>query len=176
MMIYLVRHGQTDLNKKNVMQGVSNTPLNEEGLKQAYNVKEKIKNINFDICFSSPLKRTLDTAKIITDGKCNIVTNNLLIERDLGRFEKMPYDDYKKYDFWNLKENLNYNKVEPVKNVFKRAKKFLKEIKNSDYKTVLVVSHHAIIRALHFNIIGYDDSTSLLSFHPENGKIYKYEI
>ncbi len=118
----------------------------------------------------------MDTAKIIVDNKCNIITNNFLIERNLGGFEGKHYEVYKKYDYWNLKKNLNYNKVESVKNVLKRTKKFLDEIKSSDYKTILIVSHHATIRALHFNIVGYDDNTNLLSFHPENGKIYKYEI
>ena len=176
MVIYMVRHGQTDFNKKRVMQGLSDVPLNENGIKEANDAKEELKDVNFDICFSSPLKRTIDTAKIITDNKCNIITNNLLIERNLGGFEGKPYELYKKYDYWNLKENLNYNKVESVKDVLKRTKKFLGEIKSSDYKTILIVSHHATIRALHFNIVGYDDNTNLLSFHPENGKIYKYEI
>ena len=67
MTIILVRHGQTDWNLKKLMQGRTDIPLNETGRVQALEVKEKLKNERIDICFSSPLSRTLTTAKIITN-------------------------------------------------------------------------------------------------------------
>ncbi len=177
MIIYMVRHGQTDYNKKRIMQGTSNIPLNEEGVRQAFEAKEKLKGIYLDICISSPLKRTLQTAQIITDNKCKIILDDLLIERNMGNFEGKAYQLYQKYDFWNLKTNLNYNGVETVRDIFTRTKKFLDKIKD-EYKdeTILIVSHHAVLRALHYNIVGYNDDTNLLDFHPLNGKVYKYEL
>ena len=177
MVIYMVRHGQTDYNKRRITQGKSNILLNEYGIKEACEAKGKLKDVNFDICISSPLKRTLQTAEIIINNKCKIITDDLLTERNMGDFEGKPYELYQKYDFWNLKINLNYNGVEPVKNVFLRSKEFLDKIKNKyKNKTILIVSHHAVLRALHYNIVGYNDDTNLLSFHPLNGKIYKYAI
>lgn len=63
MRLILVRHGQTDWNLKHLMQGMTDIPLNETGKMQAFNVKEKLKNVKLDICFSSPLSRAIETAK-----------------------------------------------------------------------------------------------------------------
>lgn len=43
-------------------------------------------------------------------------------------------------------------------------------------KNVLIVSHAATIRAIHFNIIGFNKNTNMLSFIPDNGKIFEYDI
>ena len=78
--IYIVRHGETDWNKELRRQGRKDIELNEKGEKQAHEIKEKFKNINFDICYTSPLKRARKTAEIIIDGRCEIITENLIIE------------------------------------------------------------------------------------------------
>ena len=51
-----------------------------------------------------------------------------------------------------------------------------KNLKEKDYKTVLIVSHAATIRAINYNIKGYDSSTDFLEFKPTHGEIYEYEI
>ena len=65
-MIYIVRHGETDWNILKKLTGQTDIPLNLNGIKQAKEVREKLKNIKFDYVFSSPLKRAYETAKIIT--------------------------------------------------------------------------------------------------------------
>jgi len=66
--IYIIRHGETDNNKKRVLQGRSDLPLNEAGAKQADKVKDYFaeKGIQFDKVYSSPLIRAVRTAQIIT--------------------------------------------------------------------------------------------------------------
>jgi broad specificity phosphatase PhoE len=66
-MIYVVRHGQTDWNLEGRFQGRIDIPLNEKGKNQAKKTKEKLEGIEFDKVFSSPLKRALETAQIITN-------------------------------------------------------------------------------------------------------------
>ena len=57
--LYIVRHGQTDLNKQGIVQGRGrNTDLNEEGRKQAGEFFEAYKNVHFDKIYISELKRT----------------------------------------------------------------------------------------------------------------------
>ena len=125
MRLILVRHGQTDWNLKHLMQGMTDIPLDETGKMQAFNVKEKLKNVKLDICFSSPLSRAIETAK----------------------------------------------------DLFARASDLLNDIKEkySD-KTVLVVSHGATIRALHYIITGYDEKTNFLEMKIPNCSILEYEI
>ena len=65
-MIYIVRHGQTEKNKANVLQGRSDVPLNEAGRQQAEEVREA--GISFDLVYTSPLIRAVQTAEITPEG------------------------------------------------------------------------------------------------------------
>lgn len=65
MSIFIVRHGQTDLNLKKKIQGRVDSPLNESGKKQASETREKLLNVNIDLIICSPLLRTKETANII---------------------------------------------------------------------------------------------------------------
>lgn len=177
MKIYMVRHGRTDWNDKGIMQGISNISLNKTGEKQALLARQNLKDVNFDICISSPLERTKKTAEIIVGDKCDIIFDDLLLERGMGFLEGKPHELYKKYDYWNYKKNSSENKVESITMLLKRTKEFLDKIKKKyPNKTILIVSHAATIRALHFNIKGYDENTNFLSFNPENGAVYEYSI
>lgn len=55
--IYVVRHGETDENKQGVMQGHLDTRLNDTGIKQAHLAGQALKDIQFDIAFTSDLER-----------------------------------------------------------------------------------------------------------------------
>lgn len=174
MKLYVVRHGKTDWNVMGKMQGSTDTSLNEIGIKQAELAKKKIKE-QIDICISSPLSRTKETASII----CNlpIITDERLIERKMGEFEGKPSVLYHGHDFWNYKLNKSDYGVEPIKYLFKRVNEFLNEIKckYSD-KTVLVVSHGATVRAINFCINGYTEDTDFLSFDVPNCAIFEYDV
>lgn len=52
-MIYTIRHGKTELNKANVLQGRSNYPLNEEGKQQAKEAAAQLQGIVFDYIFTA---------------------------------------------------------------------------------------------------------------------------
>lgn len=63
--VYIVRHGQTEENKQKIIQGHLDTMLNSEGEKQADLIAKALKDIPFDVCYSSDLQRSTDTAKRI---------------------------------------------------------------------------------------------------------------
>ena len=62
MIFYLVRHGETDWNARQIVQGTTDIPLNERGLEQAARARELMKNIPLDVIYSSPLVRAFRTA------------------------------------------------------------------------------------------------------------------
>jgi len=63
--IYIVRHGETEENKQKIIQGHLDTALNLEGERQADLVAKALKDIPFDACYASDLRRAVDTAKRI---------------------------------------------------------------------------------------------------------------
>ena len=83
MKLYLVRHGEVNHN----LYGLYNREdedLNETGIKQAEELKEKIKAIKYDFIISSPLLRAKHTADIINIDNKNIIIDDRLKERDPG--------------------------------------------------------------------------------------------
>ena len=176
MVVYLIRHGQTDYNQKGLLQGKSNIPLNNNGIQEAWRNHNYFVDKNIDFCFTSPLKRALETAQIIFP-KVNIIKSDLLIERNLGIFEGKSHDEYHFHNFWNYKLNSTYGNVESVRNLLDRSDSFLNYLKeNYMNKTVVIVSHGAFLKALHFSIIGYNENTDFSCFTIKNCEIKKYEI
>ena len=177
MHLYLLRHGETDWNKSKKIQGLTDIELNDKGKSQAEQMRDRLRNVNFTSCFSSPLKRARETAAIIVDGKCDIDENILLLERSFGRYEGMCLDDMN-VDIASLWDyNSVIEDVETMKNLLNRADLFLKQLsitcKDDDH--VAVVAHGGIIKALYYALNGYDENTDFLSFHLDNCEIYTHE-
>lgn len=86
--IFMVRHGETDWNLQERVQGWSDIPLNETGLKQANDVAKKIQNFSIGAIYASDLQRTKKTAEII-DSFLHIgyKTNKNLRETNFGDAE-----------------------------------------------------------------------------------------
>ncbi|MBP3869918.1 MAG: histidine phosphatase family protein [Faecalicoccus sp.] len=143
-MIYIIRHGQTDLNNRKVLQGHSNFPLNEKGIEQAREVSKAMEEIHFEKIYSSPLTRAIQTAKIISPDR-NIVVDDRLIEMDYGPYEGMdlthPAPEVMTF-FKDFIHNPAPKGMEPLDSVVKRAGMFLEELCRSD--TNILVSTHAI--------------------------------
>ena len=65
MLIYIIRHGETNANVEGYLQGWTNDPLNENGRRLAVITGQGMKGIHFECCISSPLLRAKETAEII---------------------------------------------------------------------------------------------------------------
>ena len=83
MEIYVIRHGETIHNKKRKFQGQQNIQLSYSG-KRRITLKAKSMPKNFDICFSSPLDRAFQTAKLLVP-YCKIVKDSRILERRTWR-------------------------------------------------------------------------------------------
>ena len=88
MKIYFIRHGETIWNKENKIQGQSDIPLNEYGRELAYITADALKDIPFDIVYSSPLIRAKETADILVKNRnLEIHTDHRLVEMSFGEGE-----------------------------------------------------------------------------------------
>ena len=141
-MIYIIRHGQTDWNVEGRNQGRTDIELNETGIKQAEETAKKLEGKNFDMVFSSPLKRAYKTAQIIWNGE--IIPDERLIERCNGDLEGKLKSEYEELvDFADPNENRHG--VESLTNFRNRITNFFDDIlKKYPGKDILVVTHAGI--------------------------------
>lgn len=176
--LYIVRHGQTDYNLKQIVQNKYST-LNETGINQANKVKEKLKTIEYDLIISSPYIRTKQTSEIININNKQIIFDDRLIERNMGELEEnhMNYDTYNSKLYWDYNLNLSDRGIESIKSIFERTEDFINYIKeNYKNKTLVIVSHQATIRALHHVINNTDRNSDLYKFKVDNASVLEYEI
>lgn len=169
MKIVLVRHGKTEYNEKAILQGKSNIPLNDNGRRECYRLKEQLKEIDFDICFSSPLIRTVETAMILVGDRVLISVDKRLEERSLGKLEGKSVELYDSKRYWDYQLNCQEDGVEPIQDLFTRCEDFLRDLeKNHPNQKILIVAHGAVIKALYHLIKKTDLSSDLSKVKIEN--------
>ena len=83
MKLYVARHGEVPSNLKKTISGDNDEKLTENGINQALNIKEQLKNIKFDAVFCSPILCAKQTANIIVPN-CDIIFDARLKERNPG--------------------------------------------------------------------------------------------
>lgn len=165
MKLYLVRHGETDWNKVRKLQGQADILLNEFGRSLAKKTGLGLKNIHFDLCYSSNLKRALETAELILEGReVPIITDERISEMAFGEWEGRCCSK----EGWNLPEDFRkfYDDTEHYKpapggesfyDMKKRTGEFLTWLygqKEYEDKTILIATHGAALAGLMCNVKG----------------------
>lgn len=155
MKVYLIRHGETDWNIDGKLQGKVDIPLNEKGRKVAELTRDALKEIDFDVAFSSPLSRAYDTAKIILeDREIPIIKDERLIEIGFGAYEgvgRVDWDKNIKNFFYQTEEYVPKGDGERVEVLLDRELQFLQELfHNPKYQTstILVTTHGAALSGI----------------------------
>ncbi len=175
--IIFVRHGQTDQNismRSGEKIKEENRSLNNVGIKQAEEARDKLKDYSFDAIISSPLKRAIETTDIINQYH----DLPIIIEEDLHEIKAGPIDKKDWSNMFNMdliKEN--DNKFENVEIFFQRIyDRIDKIIDKYDQKTVLIVSHNGVHQAFHayFNKIPWKGDMNISRIG--NCEIKEYEI
>ena len=145
--LYLVRHGETIDNARQVMQGQVQGQLNETGIRQAKEVAEQMRHVSLDAIVASDLHRAIHPAQIIAEHHgMQVVTTPLLRERDWGDFTGRYIPDLKGEPF---PEN-----IESMEHLLERARLFLEFIRQHyPGQCVLAVGHGIVnkaIQAVHY--------------------------
>ncbi len=168
-MLYIMRHGKTDWNKLEKLQGHADIPLNEEGIAVARAAHDKYSDVKFDICYCSPLVRAAETAKLFLEGtNTPIIYDDRLIEMSFGEFEgtegyfnnpKCPINDL----FVNPTAYVSTGGAETFEHLNARTGEFLEEIIYPELKKgkdILIVAHGA----LGCSLISHVKNTPLADF------------
>lgn len=168
MRLYFIRHGETDWNKIRRLQGKSDVRLNEFGIHLAKETAKGLKDVPFDIAYTSPLVRAKETAKLVLgDRQIPLVEDKRIEEMGFGIYEgmcsseeNMEIPDPKFLYFFTAPWKYHAPKGgETMEELLKRTGDFLEDLrKNPIHKkqTILVSTHGAALCALLAHIKGND--------------------
>ena len=175
--IYLVRHGDTDLNNKHIIQSKNNTHLNMRGVNKVKQLRTTLLDLGVDICYTSPLFRTLETAFGLVGDKALIINDQRLIDRDMGDYEGKNTSEFDHEKYWDYNLNCCDNGVEGIQDLFKRCQEFIDDIlNNTKYQKILIVSHNGVIRCLHHILKNTDLRNEPLRFEVVNCYFEKIDL
>lgn len=165
MKLILVRHGETDWNRDNRVQGHSDVELNETGREQARRLALKLKEEAVTAIYSSPLRRASDTASAIADHhRVQVQTEPDLAELDVGDMDGLTFEQMRSRYGDILREwakdagPVKMPNGECLQELQERAWTAIQRIlQEHPQGTVIVVSHNfailtIICRAINFNL------------------------
>ena len=174
-MLYVIRHGETDWNLKNKIQGRVDVPLNDYGIQEANMSKVLLYQTNFYKIISSPLIRARKTAEIINHHDIPIEIDFRIIERDFGEFEGLKKEEFDSTSFWDYPLNNRYVKAESIQQLLNRVYNFLDEYKEVyEKKDVLVVTHSGVIPAICCYFKGIPKNNNIFTYHFKTCEIIKF--
>ena len=177
MKIYVIRHGETNINLENKINALNDDDLNETGIAQAKEVGKKLEKIDYDFIIASPLTRTRHTAELLNLENKNIIYDNRLVERDAGVFTKQSLKNIESDDWWNLNPKQDYKNAETVKSVIERIYSFLDEIKLK-YKNekIILVTHGGVSKAISCYFNGIPEDGNLEKYKHNNCEIHEFNL
>jgi len=159
--LLVIRHAESEWNPN---QGLLDPDLTERGREQARRLAEALKGEGISVLYTSPLKRTYETAKIIGETLgLEPVVEERIKEIDHGLWSGLLVEEVKErypedFERW-LKEphKVSFPEGESLEEVFGRVSSFLKELlERHDGSTVALVSHTVPIRCLYCAALGVD--------------------
>ena len=150
MRIILARHGETNYNKNKMVQGHTDIPLNEEGIRQGIAAGKKIEGYKIDIAYSSNLVRAYDTARYMLDNsnsednkKLPVIKDKRLIEKSYGGYEGVSFAEYGA----GMKVGETRGMELDTEAADRLEAFFIEKYKEHPDKTMLAVCHGGIIRS-----------------------------
>lgn len=183
--IYLLRHGQTQFNQKNLIQGSCDSKLTPLGISQAKNTKVYLDKINFDAVYCSTSERTLDTAIYATGNKYPITPCKEFKEIDFGNVEgedgSLLFKGMDNKDFITLLLNEGWSSLDGetgtdfTKRIFTKLNELVNQYPDGN---ILIATHGGTI----LNIVANIDPKYLKADGPDNCSItiidwcQKYQI
>lgn len=179
MKLYLIRHGQTEWNITNRLQGQADMPLNIEGIRQAENAREIFNSIDIDFIICSTLDRAKETCRIINkDKNVPVIYDGRICERNYGDFEGVNTKEIDVNKLMRYYTNEEVKNGESMQEFFERIYSFLEELENRyvDNDKILLVTHGGVSKAIecYFNGIPKDGDIENMKMMG-NCEIKKYE-
>ena len=151
---YLIRHGETDFNKKRFFYGKADVSINETGKEQAALLHQLMKGRNISRVYTSQLKRTQETAAIIFPDQ-NPTAYKALNERDFGLWEGRTANEIQAafplvWEEWlESPFKVTPSKAEPFNKFKERVWSIVKEIRERVDPEIVIVGHLGVLRLIY---------------------------
>jgi probable phosphoglycerate mutase len=174
----LARHGETDWNKRGILQGWTDVPINDLGRHQAHEMAQAYANAGFDAVWSSPLVRAAETAQIIA-ARLRLAPPSQhegLKERHFGAIQGIPKDELAEMNPAQLAQILRRNPAaqfvggESMDEFADRVLGAVSDIGRCHLgQRVLVVTHGWVLDILNRHVAGLPRH-AVLAEKPKNGE------
>ena len=90
MKLYIMRHGEVELNVKKLLNGRNDNELTKTGILETELKRQEVRKLDIDQIFCSPLARAKQTCAIINETHVPVIYDDRLMERDTGHLMYMP--------------------------------------------------------------------------------------
>lgn len=180
--IYIVRHAETDFNRQGIVQGSGvNSSLNKNGQLQAMKFYEKYKDVAFDYIYTSTLKRTHETVQPFINQGITWRIRGEIREISWGVHEGKSATPESKIQYQDLIENWKKGNLdakieggESAAEVITRLRKFISELKKTEFKRALVCTHGRTFRFL-LSLLNNVDFSEMEKYKVLNTSLYIFE-
>lgn len=162
----LIRHGQTRWNRFERFRGRVDIDLDETGVRQAEAAAEKVASWGVKAIYSSPLKRAMRTAEIISQ-RLQLAVEPLegIIDMHFGEWQGLPIREVRQrypelFDLWRFSPHrLKVPQGETLEEVRSRVVACIDEVAaKHDQETVVLVTHRVVCKVLICHLLGLDNS------------------
>ena len=180
--LYIVRHGETDFNRQGIVQGSGvNSSLNKNGQLQALRFFQKYKDVDFDYIYTSTLKRTHETVQSFINQGITWRIRGELREIGWGIHEGQAATKESKVLYQSLIHNWKNGNLEAkieggesAANMVERLKKFLDELKMTEFDKALICTHGRTMRFL-LCLLNNDNFQEMEKYKVLNTSLYIVE-
>lgn len=165
---YMIRHGETIANQKDIAAGAVDTPLTEHGIHQALDAQKNLSKLPVPptAIFHSPLSRARDTARILNEPlNLPLFEEPLIAERSFGRWAGEPLPAV----LDQIRQGVTPPEGESTTAFYTRALKGMEKILHTSQPPVLIVTHGGV-----FDAFFDSHSQHLPEMTVENGVLYAF--
>lgn len=173
--VFLIRHGESNYNREGRIQGDSDfAKLTEHGVVQSELLKKRLDKERFDVMYSSPLRRSMETSHILRPDGMNVLSDGGLKERSFGELENRIWEQVGediRNEYRATRELSGIKGAEGLEELRKRVWTcFMEIIKENFGKRILVITHGGFI-AMVMAIVTKTELRLSRRFQADNGSV-----
>lgn len=180
MLLYIIRHGESEANAGGYHSGQSCVHLTEKGVRQAEKTREIVKDIDFDKLYVSDVLRTQETAEVIFPDMprtfiplAREVDNTAMHGKNKAELTEIYGQKY-----LDCREKFDYAPLdigcESLAHLSGRAKKLLEWAEKQDDDRICIVSHAGFIVALAGLVLGIEPHSRALSCDNASVNVFEF--